>query len=258
MEAPWRLDVNVNGAAHSYVLQLDARGIGYEYAVLKPMEKVLVPTPCAYGLDLTGEALGVAFFFSDFVPGESLLRPMLAGESWAEELYVNAVSAMHSVTEDDLGAIAPKIKREPVEGVLETAYIYLKGKSLPLADAVYGQLITSMPQVPPLKFSNGDLWLDNFIIRDKKIAGIIDFQGATFSDPVYEFLLSFFVTPELQGRGIEERYCQRLGYDPSILRWYHGLEYSDTWHWVFKTSESFVHRTAQNLAANLQDWLDAS
>ena len=34
VEAPWRLDVNVNGAAHSYVLQLDARGIGYEYAVL--------------------------------------------------------------------------------------------------------------------------------------------------------------------------------------------------------------------------------
>ena len=68
-------------------------------------------------------------------------------------------------------------------------------------------------------------------------------------------MLSFFVAPELQGRGIEERYCQQMGYEPSILHWYHGLEYFDTWRWVLKTGESFVHHTAESLENDLQNWL---
>lgn len=35
-----------------------------------------------------GEALGVPCFLLDFIEGESLLEPMLAGERWAEELYI--------------------------------------------------------------------------------------------------------------------------------------------------------------------------
>jgi hypothetical protein len=69
--------------------------------------------------------------------------------------------------------------------------------------------------------------------------------------------LSFFVSPGLQGRGIEERYCQRIGYDPAILQWYHGLEYLDTWRWVLLTGKGFVHHTAASLEADLEKWLDA-
>lgn len=43
-EAPWRLDVRVDGDAKSYVLQLDLRGFEYEYKVLKAVEAVMVPT----------------------------------------------------------------------------------------------------------------------------------------------------------------------------------------------------------------------
>ena len=77
-----------------------------------------------------------------------------------------------------------------------------------------------------------------------------------FSDPIYEFLLSFFAAPELQGRGIEERYCRRIGYDPVILNWYHGLEYFDTWRWVLVTGEPFVHHNAESLQRDLRRWLD--
>ena len=110
-----------------------------------------------------------------------------------------------------------------------------------------------MPKLPPVRFSNGDLWLENFIVKDRKLAGVIDFPGATFSDPIFEFLLSFFVSPELQGRGIEERYCRQIGYDPAILHWYHGLEYFDTWRWVLVTGEGFVHHTAESLENELTE-----
>jgi len=255
-EAPWRLDTKVNGVPQSFVLQLDLGNIDNEYQVLKVMETIPIPTPRVYGLDLQGKALGVACFFSDFIEGESLLGPMLAGESWAEELYINTVCKLQAVTEDQLGSIARGLKRETAGDVLEDAYATLKSKSLPLADAAYKELKASIPELPPVRFSNGDLWLDNFIVQDRKLAGVIDFPGATFSDPIFEFLLTFFVTPELQGRGIEERFCRKIGYDPSILHWYHGLEFFDTWRWVLVTGDGFVHHTAESLEKDLRKWLD--
>jgi aminoglycoside phosphotransferase (APT) family kinase protein len=254
--APWRLDVQLNGINRSYVLQLDTRGMEHEYQVLKAVESIPIPTPRAFGLDLQGEALGVPCFFSEFIEGESLLGPLQAGETWAENLYFDTVFTLLSVTGDDLGKIAQDLERTSAEDVLEKAYTSLKDRSLPLAEAVYQKLKTGMPALPPVRFSNGDLWLDNFIVKDRKLAGVIDFQHAGFSDPVFEFLLSFFVSPELQGRGIEERFCQRMEVDPAILHWYHGLEYFDLWPWLLKTGKTFVHHTLESVEMNLKKWLE--
>lgn len=61
--------------------------------------------------------------------------------------------------------------------------------------------------------------------------------------------------PRLQGHGIEERFCRRLGYDPAILHWYHGLEYFDTWRGVLQHGQPFVHHTAESLEADVRAWL---
>ena len=253
-EAPWRLDILADGVQHSYVLQLDPKSIEHEYQVLKAMETIQIPTPRVYGLDLQGDALGVPCFFSDFIEGETLLELMLAGEPWAEDLYIEAVCRLQSATEDQLGLTAQSLNREAADDVLEGAYAVLKGES-PLADSAYEALKTKMPELPPLCFSNGDLWLENFIVKDRKLVGVIDFANATFSDPIYEFLLSFFVSPELQGRGIEARFCQRIGYDPSILGWYHGLEFFDSLRWVLVTGDDYVHHTKETLEKDLENWL---
>lgn len=255
-EAPWRLDVRVDGVERAFVLQVDPRGMEYEYRMLKAVESIPVRTPRAYGLDMQGEALGVPCFFSDFIAGESLLVPMLAGEAWAEELYIDTVCALQAVTEKDLGDFAQEVERIPMADMIDEKYARLKAKSFPLADAAYKKLKEEMPALPALRFSNGDLWLDNFIVKDGKLAGVIDFQNAAFSDPLFEFLLSFFVSPELQGRGIEERFCQRLGMDAAVLHWYHGLEYFDVLPWLLETGKNFVHHTAESVEANLQKWLD--
>jgi aminoglycoside phosphotransferase (APT) family kinase protein len=254
-QAPWRMDVSVNGIEKSFVLQLDERGLDYEYQILKAMEAIPIPTPGAYDLDLEGKALGVASFIRDYIAGESLLEPMLAGEAWAEQLYLDSVYALQAISEADLGQVIHRMERETANDVLEKANDYFKSKSNPLAERMYEILKATQPACPPVCFSNGDLWLDNFITKDNKLAGIIDFQHACFSDPIFEFLLSFFVSPELQGRGIEERYCQHLGYDPKILIWYRGLEFFDTWHWVLLSGDSFVHHTVQSLEADIVDWL---
>lgn len=253
--APWRLDVKVNGEAHSYVLQTDPDGMQYEYNILKAMTSIPLPTPQPYGLDLEGLALGVPCFFSDFIEGSSFLGPVKANEPWAEKLYIDTVCALQSLTEADLGEIANELERIPIESVLEKAYKDSKERGQPLAQAAYQKLKATQPALPALCFSNGDLWLDNFIARDKKLAGIIDFRNAAFSDPVYEFLLSFFATPELQGRGTEERFCERIGVDPAILHWYHGLEFFETWSWTLRSGEGFVHHTTASLEKDLKKWL---
>jgi aminoglycoside phosphotransferase (APT) family kinase protein len=252
-QAPWKLDVTLDGSARSYVMQLDIRGMEYEYRVLKAMEAAGVSSPRAYGLDLQGEALGVPCFFSDFIAGESLLGPMLAGEPWAETLYFDTVYALHSVTQTDLGDL--EVDQESADEILEAAWNYFKENPHPLAEVMYKRFKETQPDLPPVRFSNGDLWLDNFIVQGQKLAGVIDFQNAAFSDPIFEFLLSFFVEPKLQGRGIEERFCRRLGYDPAILHWYHGLEFFDTWRAVLKYNEPFVYHTAESLEADIKAWL---
>jgi aminoglycoside phosphotransferase (APT) family kinase protein len=252
-QAPWKLDVTADGNSRSYVLQLDERGLEYEYRVLKAMEAVGIPSPRAYGLDLQGEALGVPCFFSDFIAGESLLGPMLDGRPWAEAVYIDTVCALHSVTQPDLGDL--EVDQESAEEVLEAAWGYFTGNPQPLAEVMYRRLKETQPDLPAVRFSNGDLWLDNFIVKGQELAGVIDFQKAGFSDPIFEFLLSFFVEPTLEGRGIEERFCRRLGYDPAILHWYHGLEFFDTWRAVLKHDEPFVHHTAESLEADIKAWL---
>jgi aminoglycoside phosphotransferase (APT) family kinase protein len=120
---------------------------------------------------------------------------------------------------------------------------------------VYARLNQTLPELPRVRFSNGDLYLDNFIVRDRRLSGVIDFEMASFSDPIYEFLLPFYVHPELYNRGLEERYCAMMGFDAESLRWYHALEHFDTLHWVLKRGKPFVHHTEESLTAALQDWL---
>ena len=255
-DALWRLDVEVRGERKRYVLQLDSRRSEHEYAVLRAMESVPIPTPQVYGWDPEGDMLGVPCFLRDFIEGESLLEPMLAGERWAEELYIETVCALQGLTREQLSAIEDRLAgEETAEGFLEAAYEYFKADPHPLAEAVYVKLRKTMPKMPAVRFSNGDLWLDNLIVRDRQLAGVIDFENAGFSDPIYEFLLPFFVSPALRGRGIEEYYCERTGFDAGLLGWYRGLEYFDTWHWVKATGKPFGQYTSQNLRAALESWL---
>jgi len=257
-DAPWRLDVEAGGGTCSFVLRLESRRIEHEYRVLRAVESVPVPAPRAYGWDPAGEALGVRCFFYDFVEGESLLDHMLAGELWADELYIDTACALQSVTRDQLRPVRGLLAEgETAVGVMDDAYTYFQANPHPLADAAYARLKETQPVLPEPRFSNGDLWPDNLIVREGQLAGVIDWALAGFSDPLFEFLLPFFLRPALRGRGIEERYCRRMGLDPAVLAWYHGLEFFDSWRWVRLTGEPYEQHTDESLEADLARWLQA-
>lgn len=255
--APWKLDAQVERNQRSFVLRLGNGDILHEYHALCAMQELKFPVPRPYGLDQDGVALGQPCFLMDYLDGEGLLQPMLAGEKWAEDLYLDAVCAMQAISAEQLAAAGFKLKGgTSPQVVMQYSNEYFCQKPNPLAQKVYARLQESMPRFPELRFSNGDLWLENFIVKDEKLVGVIDFEQAGFSDPVYEFLLSFFVEPRLRGHGIEERYCECMGYDPANLHWYNGLEYYETWHWVMKRGKAFMHYTDEVLQEKLGQWLE--
>lgn len=259
-EAPWRLDVRVEGQARTYVLRLESRRIEHEYHVMRAVESLPLPTPRAHGWDPGGEALGKPCFFYEFVDGESLLPPLLAGEAWAEALYVETACALQSVTRAQLGPVSERLgEGERAVDVLEDAYGYFRDHDpQPLADATYARLRETLPSLPEMRFSNGDLWPENFLVRNGRLMGIIDWALAGFSDPIFEFLLAFFLRPSLRGRGLEARYCGRMGFEPGLLPWYHGLEFLDSWRWVRQLGEPYEQHTDDSLAADLARWLEES
>jgi aminoglycoside phosphotransferase (APT) family kinase protein len=255
-EAPWRLDVEVGSQARSFVLRPESQRIEHEYRVLRALESLPIPAPRAYGWDPAGEALGMPCFFYDLVEGESLLHHMLASEPWAEELYIDTVCALQSITRDRMSAAADFFEEgETAADVLEDAYSQFQASPDPLADRAYARLRETLPALPEPRFSNGDLWPDNLIVRDRQLTGVIDWANAGFSDPIFEFLLPFFLRPALRGRGIEERYCRRMGFDPGLLPWYHGLEFFDSWRWVRVTGTPYEQHTEESLRADLARWL---
>ncbi len=256
--APWKLDLIWRGEPRSLVLRLsaDADALEHEYRVLELLQSTSIPTPRPYGWDPDGAALGLPCFLSDFIIGESLLGPILAGEKWAAQLYLDSVIALQSVTPEHLGAAAESLLTgETALDVLENAYVCCQPFLDPLLEQTYRRLIQNAPLLPDLRFSNGDLWLDNFLTRERRLAGVIDFENAGFSDPIFEFLLSFFVRPELRAYGIEQQYCQRMGFDPALLPWYHGLELFDTLTWVLERGLPFEQYTPERLRSEIQIWL---
>jgi aminoglycoside phosphotransferase (APT) family kinase protein len=255
-EAPWRLDVEVGGGDRSYVLRLGGRNVEHEFRVLEVMMGVRIPSPRVYGWDPEGSSLGAPCFLSDYIEGESLLGPLLKHERWAEDLYIDTAVTLQSISRDELGPDKALFEEdESASHFLETANAYFQETDTQLAHQVYEQLKRTQPPAPRSRFSNGDLYPDNLLVRDRELVGVIDWEGAGFSDPIYEFLLTFFVCPSLRGRGIEERYCRMMNFDPGHLLWYRGLELFDTWHWVVKKGKPFVHYTDEVLREALVSWL---
>jgi len=257
-EAPWKLDFLWKGEPRALVLRLgdQAEDLEQEFQALEAIQFTSIPAPRPYGWDPDGAALGLPCFLSDFIDGESLLEPVLAGESWAIQLYLDSVIALQSVTPEQLGSAPDSLLTgETALDVLENAWDGCQPFLDPLLEQTYRRLKQDAPRLPDLRFSNGDLWLDNFLTRDRHLVGVIDFENAGFSDPIFEFLLSFFVRPELRAFGIEQQYCQRMGFDPALLPWYHGLELFDTLAWVLERGQPFEQYTPERLRSEIQVWL---
>lgn len=253
---PWRVELRTSIGHRTVLVRLGASCSSNEVIALEAMKSHPLPTPEVLYWEPEGIKLGKPFFVSTFIEGASLLNAMKTNEPWADALYISTACALQSIKREDL----PPDCVDQMEGsksaleVLERAYRMFE-KPNRLADAAYQRLKATQPESPVDHFSNGDLWPDNLLVQGKRLVGIIDWQHADFGDPIYEFLLPFFLVPEIRGRGTEQIYCQEMGFDPVALNWYHGLEFFDSLSMVLKLGRPYGIHTAASLRRDLQQWL---
>jgi aminoglycoside phosphotransferase (APT) family kinase protein len=255
---PWRIDVDMGGEPGAYLLRYGDSVSPNEVVALNAMSHHPIPTPRVLYWDESGEVLGTPVFVSELIEGAPLLPAMTAGEDWAVDLYIDTASALQAIRAEDLPIGTAELlgAGESVRDVIDAAHRRFPDRER-LHEEAYRKLIARQPRLPETAFSNGDLWPENLLVRDRRLVGVIDWQHAGWSDPLFEFLLPFFLVPELRGRGIEERYCQRKGFDPALLDWYHGVEYFDSLSFVLETGKPYEMHTAESLSRDLERWLEA-
>ena len=61
---------------------------------------------------------------------------------------------------------------------MEAAVEYLKKNPDPCVEAINDKLNATMPILQAARFGNGDLWLDNLLVRDRQLVGVKDFENA--------------------------------------------------------------------------------
>ncbi|GEM_PF-630335 len=196
-----------------------------QYLLLKQLEKTKLKVPKAFGFDEAGAAVGVPCFLEEGLRGQVLYNFLKKKEKWADELFLKSIIEIQEVKKEELGEFstelniertAKSILAELVEGFAD----FPKG---PMLTRLLEKLPEGLPVAPVPCFSSGDLSPKNFLVKEKNLNGILDFELAGFIDPVFEFLVPLFWYPLLLKRGLEESYFRRKGLDLKMLDWYRAL-----------------------------------
>lgn len=160
-----------------------------EYHALKQLSStgLLVPQVHAY---YVGD--GTGWLLMDYMEGISL-RTFLAQEPAAqrkEQVLANYGSCLRSIHETPCPVALKKDNQPWLDTMLAKAEYNLKHHDV---DGT-SELLASLKQNPPSPVANtfihGDFTIDNVLVHDCKIAGIIDWSGAAFGDPRYDVALA--------------------------------------------------------------------
>ena len=273
----WRLNVVDGGMCISFVLKTAPSNrdkiieeaypynIRLEFCILRKLESIAPPTPKVWGLDEEGKALGIPCFVMEFIQGEPLMGPLFSGELWAEELYLDTVCALQAITRTQLGSLAQKFGEgcDALGHLMWAAERFPRYTIDPFVSKVHARLKELMPLnfrgLPPLepRFGNGDLNPMNMLIKDRELAGVIDFEFAGFSDPMFEFMSPIRWYPQMRNRGLEERFCERNGFDLDIIEWYRALVLFGTWLGMLAIPRSEREGcTAVSCRQELEQWVE--
>ncbi len=252
--SPWRIDIETTQGLQSCVLRYGESVSRNEATALNAMRDHPIPTPDVLLWDETGERLGTPVFVSELINGDPLLPAMVRHETWAIDLYFETALRLQSVTAEELPHGTHLEGGETIDMVIEWAFGRFEEPS-DLHRTAYEQLVETRPSVPATAFSNGDLWPENILVKERQLVGVVDWQHAGWTDPIFEFLLPFFLVPELRDLGVEERFVEAKGCDPGILYWYHGVEFFDSLSIVTKLGEPYEMHTEESLTRDLERWL---
>ena len=222
-----------------------AHAVDREYKVITALYQTDVPVPKTYGLCEDDDVAGTAFFVMDFLDGDLFWDPMIPSVTNKDrtEIYKNknkTLAKLHSV---DYKKIGLEDYGKPGNYVARQVSRWSKQYRASETDDIeaMNNLIEWLPKNIPdddeTSIVHGDYRLDNMILKDNQVIGILDWELSTLGHPLADLSYQVMAWQLPQDGGLRgllnvdrnaleiptddayvAKYCERTGRD-TIENW---------------------------------------
>ena len=172
-----------------------AHAVDREYKVMTALQGTQVPVPKTYGLCEDEEVIGTPFFVMDFLGGDIYWDLLLGDKTPRErtEIYRsknNVIAQLHmvdyqSVGLSDYGKPGNYIARQVSRWTKQ--YIASETQEIPAMNKLIDWLPSNIPDEDETSIVHGDYRLDNMILKDNQVIGILDWELSTLGHPIADF-----------------------------------------------------------------------
>ena len=215
-----------------------AHAVDREYKVITALYDTDVPVPKTYGLCEDDDVAGTAFFVMDFLDGDLFWDPMIPSMTNTDrtEIYKNknkTLAKLHSVDYKKIGLedygkpgnyVARQVSRWSKQ------YRASETDNIEAMNNLIDWLPKNIPDDDETTIVHGDYRLDNMILKNNEVIGILDWELSTLGHPIADFSYhclswrtqeAFWDQAKLKELGIPsekeymEMYCENSGKDLS-------------------------------------------
>ena len=215
-----------------------AHAVDREYKVITALYETDVPVPKTYGLCEDDDVAGTAFFVMDFLDGDLFWDPMIPSMTNRDrtEIYKNKnknLAKLHSVDYKKIGLedygkpgnyVARQVSRWSKQ------YRASETDDIEAMNNLIDWLPKNIPDDDETTIVHGDYRLDNMILKNNEVVGILDWELSTLGHPIADFSYhclswrtqeAFWDEAKLKELGIPsekeymEMYCENSGKDLS-------------------------------------------
>ena len=215
-----------------------AHAVDREYKVITALYETGVPVPKTYGLCEDDDVAGTAFFIMDFLDGDLFWDPMIPTMTNRDrtQIYKNknkTLAKLHSVDYKKIGLedygkpgnyVARQVSRWSKQ------YRASETDDIEAMNNLIDWLPKNIPDDDETTIVHGDYRLDNMILKNNEVVGILDWELSTLGHPIADFSYhclswrtqeAFWDETKLKELGIPsereymEMYCENSGKDLS-------------------------------------------
>ncbi len=215
-----------------------AHAVDREYKVITALYETGVPVPKTYGLCEDDDVAGTAFFIMDFLDGDLFWDPMIPTMTNKDrtQIYKNknkTLAKLHSVDYKKIGLedygkpgnyVARQVSRWSKQ------YRASETDNIEAMNNLIDWLPKNIPDDDETTIVHGDYRLDNMILKNNEVIGILDWELSTLGHPIADFSYhclswrtqeAFWDQTKLKELGIPsereymEMYCENSGKDLS-------------------------------------------
>ena len=215
-----------------------AHAVDREYKVITALYETGVPVPKTYGLCEDDDVAGTAFFIMDFLDGDLFWNPMIPTMTNRDrtQIYKNknkTLAKLHSVDYKKIGLedygkpgnyVARQVSRWSKQ------YRASETDNIEAMNNLIDWLPKNIPDDDETTIVHGDYRLDNMILKNNEVIGILDWELSTLGHPIADFSYhclswrtqeAFWDQTKLKELGIPsereymEMYCENSGKDLS-------------------------------------------